>query len=294
VVAIGNPLGQTHTVSDGIVSGLHRDISIRDPEGGQILRFTNLIQTDAAINPGNSGGPLLTVNGELLGINSSMNMGAENIGFAIPVAQVRRVLEEKLLNPDYARAWLGFEASPSDFRVTNVVADGPAARAGLRVGDRVASLGASQLDSEEAWRLARLNAQPGQDLAVEFLRDGRRTRAAIKPWNRMDAQLFDRLGLRVEVEKFNPGFRELLKITQVRPDGPATSFRPGDVIEGVQASRLREPRSVSSTQDLLWVLSRLEAGDGLTLWVYRDEDGDGTFEDEPDYTERFKGRIVLR
>ena len=105
VLAIGNPYGQTNTVSSGIISGLHRELEIP----AENLSFTNLIQTDASINPGNSGGPLLNINGDLIGINAAMRTGAENIGFAIPIDRVVQVLEEHLLSTRLAAAWLGFE-----------------------------------------------------------------------------------------------------------------------------------------------------------------------------------------
>ena len=91
VIAIGNPLGYQHTVTAGVVSATGRDVAISPG-----LAFTGLIQTDASINPGNSGGPLLNVLGELIGVNSAIRGDAQNIGFAIPVDQLREVLPELL------------------------------------------------------------------------------------------------------------------------------------------------------------------------------------------------------
>ena len=95
VVAIGNALGEFHnSVSTGIVSGLSRFLSaITDMEGHQ-QRLRGLIQTDAAINPGNSGGPLINLSGEAIGINAAIVFGAQNIGFAIPIDQAKKDLEE--------------------------------------------------------------------------------------------------------------------------------------------------------------------------------------------------------
>ena len=90
VIAIGNPLGYQHTVTAGVVSAIGRVLEF--PE----LTLTGLIQTDASINPGNSGGPLLNVEGELIGVNSAIRGDAQNIGFAIPVDQLRLVLPELL------------------------------------------------------------------------------------------------------------------------------------------------------------------------------------------------------
>jgi serine protease Do len=95
VVAIGNPLGEfTDTLSRGIVSGLSRYITAFGGAGTQMQNLRGLIQTDAAINPGNSGGPLVNMKGRVIGINTAMIMGAQNIGFAIPINYVKKDLAE--------------------------------------------------------------------------------------------------------------------------------------------------------------------------------------------------------
>jgi S1-C subfamily serine protease len=93
-LAIGNSLGEfANSVSRGIISGPKRNVSA-DSGFGDTERLTNIIQTDAAINPGNSGGPLFNLSGEVIGVNVAMASGAENIGFALPINQVRRVVEQ--------------------------------------------------------------------------------------------------------------------------------------------------------------------------------------------------------
>jgi serine protease Do len=95
VVAVGNALGEFHdTVSAGIISGLSRFITAFSELGQQAARLRGLIQTDAAINPGNSGGPLVDLEGKAIGINTAMVMGAQNIGFAIPINYAKEDLEE--------------------------------------------------------------------------------------------------------------------------------------------------------------------------------------------------------
>jgi S1-C subfamily serine protease len=95
VVAVGNALGEFHdTVSFGIVSGLSRYIKATNEFSKQAERLRGLIQTDAAINPGNSGGPLVDMEGKVIGINTAMVMGAQNIGFAIPINYAKKDLEE--------------------------------------------------------------------------------------------------------------------------------------------------------------------------------------------------------
>lgn len=95
VIAIGNPLGFTWTVTAGVVSATHRELPVA---GGRKLR--NLIQTDASINPGNSGGPLINSRGEVIGINTAMVLGAQNIGFAIEIDPIRKALKEFLADEE--------------------------------------------------------------------------------------------------------------------------------------------------------------------------------------------------
>jgi serine protease Do len=95
VVAIGNPLGEFYdTLSAGIISGLSRKIQAVGLLSRQVESLRGLIQTDAAINPGNSGGPLVNLEGKVIGINTAMVMGAQNIGFAIPINYAKKILEE--------------------------------------------------------------------------------------------------------------------------------------------------------------------------------------------------------
>jgi len=95
VVAVGNALGEfTDTLSVGIVSGLSRYITAFGGMDNQMQNLRGLIQTDAAINPGNSGGPLVNMQGKVIGINTAMIMGAQNIGFAIPINYAKKDLEE--------------------------------------------------------------------------------------------------------------------------------------------------------------------------------------------------------
>jgi Do/DeqQ family serine protease len=150
VLAIGNPFGVGQTVTSGIVSALGRN------ELG-INTFENFIQTDAAINPGNSGGALVDTHGNLLGINTaiySRSGGSMGIGFAIPVATAKMVLDGIVKDGQVTRGWIGVE--PNDLSpelaetfdvktqtgviITGVLQNGPAAQAGIRPGDVIVSI----------------------------------------------------------------------------------------------------------------------------------------------------------
>ena len=108
VIAVGNALGEFHdTVSTGIISGLSRYITAYSGLDYQSSRLRGLIQTDAAINPGNSGGPLIDLEGKVIGINTAVVMGAQNIGFAIPVNYAKRDLGEVRKYGKLRRPFLG-------------------------------------------------------------------------------------------------------------------------------------------------------------------------------------------
>ena len=159
VLAIGNPVGLSQTVTQGIVSATGRG-NLR------VARFENFIQTDAAINLGNSGGALVNTAGELVGINTAIfarNAGIEGIGFAIPVNLVRGVMEEIFKNGRVIRGWLGVvpqNVTPEQARalgapdggvfIANLYKGSPALRAGLLPGDLI-----TQLD-DEPMRRARI------------------------------------------------------------------------------------------------------------------------------------------
>ncbi|MBI1729486.1 trypsin-like peptidase domain-containing protein [Candidatus Acetothermia bacterium] len=107
VTAIGNPFGLEHTVTAGIVSYLHRNISRPDQAGN----FQNMIQTDAAINPGNSGGPLVNAKGEVIGINSAIIANAPGLGFAIAINTAKNSISQMVQGQNVKRAWLGVKIS---------------------------------------------------------------------------------------------------------------------------------------------------------------------------------------
>ena len=155
VVAIGNALGQfSNSVSKGIVSGLSR--SITAGSGASSERLEKVIQTDAAINPGNSGGPLLNLRGEVIGINSAIVSGAQNVGFAIPVNRAKKAIRDverynKIIYPYLGVSYVmvneeiknarnlsvdyGALVAKSDSTGQAVVPNSPAVKSGLQEGD---------------------------------------------------------------------------------------------------------------------------------------------------------------
>ena len=173
VITIGNAFGYENTVSQGIVSNLKRDVTLADEQV-----YHRLIQTDACINPGNSGGPLINLDGELVGINVATRAGAQGIGFALPIDDVKRVASDMMSTRKLALKWHGMVAAETwagdDRRVvlTEVQPSSPAEAAGFRAGDQVLKVGELPITNALDIERALLDAQPGQPTKVAVRRDG--------------------------------------------------------------------------------------------------------------------------
>jgi S1-C subfamily serine protease len=151
VMAVGQPFGLGHTVTVGVISGLGRDHDdLGRPEGLRPDGIWSFIQTDASINVGNSGGPLVDVDGRVVGITTAVRRDGQGLAFAVPGEMALRFLEEVRTHGRVRRARLGISAEnvvehelPGDgeiVRVTKVDADGPAARAGIAIGDIILAI----------------------------------------------------------------------------------------------------------------------------------------------------------
>lgn len=168
VAAIGNPLGLQHTVTAGIVSALDRDLQFSED-----VVYRGLIQTDAPINPGNSGGPLLNINGELIGINSAIRGDAQNIGFAIPVDRIWELLPSLLDVERRQRVRFGLRVGGKDAEVLAVREDSPAAKAGLKQGDRIIQFNDHTLRDGIDYYVHLLAQQPESTVRLSVRRDSK-------------------------------------------------------------------------------------------------------------------------
>lgn len=187
VLAIGFPLGlgDTPTVTRGIISGKARAIRAQTPDGG-VEALEDLLQTDAAINPGNSGGALIDLAGRLVGINTAGVSAAagENVGFAIPIDEAVEVVED--IFGDVDKGWLGVSIGSVDSaRIAEEVGvdedvrgavilgllPGPAEDSGLEEGDVIVSVAGQEIDSAEELGDALDGHGPGDRVELEVVRD---------------------------------------------------------------------------------------------------------------------------
>jgi serine protease Do len=270
VIAIGNPLGYANSVSTGIVSSLFRDVPLATGtgRGGRSTSFKDFIQVDAPINPGNSGGPLLNALGEVIGINFAIATEAEGIGFAIPIDRVRRSLLDNLLNPRLRREVVtGFEVAGGpdgrDVVVSDLTPDGPAARAGLREGDRLLAVRNTPITWEFDYNKALLDARPGERVSILVQRGSRTLEAELELAHNESPLLaiWRRLGLAV-VD--HPKFKGV-RVQRVDPTGPGASLglESGDLIDGIG------DQLIDNTQQLYDAFRELPPDRRITVHVWR-------------------------
>ena len=179
-IAIGNTLGEfQNTVSIGIISGLKRNIMVSG--GGIADELTDLIQTDAAINPGNSGGPLLSLKGEAVGLNTAVARGAENVGFALPINQIKKGLSDaqkfgKIIYPflgvRYEMVEKGAKITKGPGGEPGVEKDSPAEKAGLKEGDIMIKFGNKNITKDIPLAKMIQERQAGDKINITILRDG--------------------------------------------------------------------------------------------------------------------------
>ena len=193
VLAMGNPLGLSSSVTQGIVSAVGRTVSEPASEGSPGATIPNMVQTSAAINPGNSGGALVNLSNQVVGINTlaanDSNEGggqAPGIGFAIPASTVTNLANQMIKDGkvvDSGRAALGISTrtlladssgngTETGAGVVAVTAGGPAAAAGIQPGDVITKLGGTVIASSSQLSEVLATMQPGQKVPVTFVRDG--------------------------------------------------------------------------------------------------------------------------
>ncbi|MDQ3790298.1 MAG: trypsin-like peptidase domain-containing protein [Actinomycetota bacterium] len=183
VVAVGSPLGLSGSVTAGVVSALGRSLPVRQGQAARVIE--DVIQTDAALNPGNSGGALADSHGRVVGINTAV--AGFGLGLAVPInATTRRIVDTLMVEGRVRRAYLGVVGVPTPLpddvaerhgqkaglRVIEVVAGGPADRAGLRKGDLVLTVAREKVQDAQGIQRKLFAEVIGTDLAITVLRNG--------------------------------------------------------------------------------------------------------------------------
>ena len=286
VITIGNAFGYENTVSVGIISALKRNVTLSDD---QVYR--NLIQTDACINPGNSGGPLINIEGELVGINVATRSGAQGIGFALPIDDVKRVATEMLSTRRLSGTWHGMVAGElflgDDRKVVlhDVQPGSPAAEAGILTGDQVVKVGDINVTSPLDIERGLLDARPGVPTPVVLMRGGKRTDLAIdlKPATGIATvvaasdsgdMVFKLLGVKLVpvsaqyVSTASAQLRGGLYIQSVSPNSPASraNVQKGDILVGVNVGKSHWETIAAET--VVYTLRQPEVSQSQTLPFY--------------------------
>ncbi len=298
VLAIGNPFGVGQTVTSGIVSATARtDVGIND--------YAFFIQTDAAINPGNSGGALVSMGGELIGVNTaifSRSGGSNGIGFAIPAEMVRRVVDAAVNDGRIVRPWLGLKgqavtadiarsldlARPVGVIVTDIFPAGPAEAAGLQRGDLITAIDGREVFDERGLKFLAATLSPGEAVTLDVRRSGNSRRVELmlaSPPGATEAELQVLDGPHplsgTEVAALSPAlaeemgrdpFQSGLLVTRMARRSIAWSLgvRPGDVLvqvngEGVETLEDLQDVLTANAGERVWQVMVDRNGRRLTL-----------------------------
>ena len=250
VEAIGSPFALSQTVTAGIISAKNRTI-----EPGATGQFQHFIQTDAAINPGNSGGPLLNMNGEVIGVNTAIytqSAGYQGIGFAMPSNTVVQIYNA-LISPTHkvTRGSIGIEfreglsgavnrvyGFKNGVLVQRVHPDGPAEKAGVKVGDVITTIDGRSIKDGDDLVNEIASRRPGSTVRLGYLRDGKQGDATVTIGDR-DKVFADLNGIQTgkdEEEKGDAGETKLgIVVREISPSTAAKLHGPGVVIQSVRS-----------------------------------------------------------
>ena len=284
VIAVGNAYGYEHTVTQGIISALHRSVKVSD---SQI--YDDLIQTDASINPGNSGGPLLNVDGEMIGVNVAVRVGAQGIGFALPVDQVMEVTSDLMSIANLENHWHGLTGKTQGgsmvkkFEVDSVAKNSPAQKAGIMSGDVIAEVAGIPIERALDLERSLLGRSLKEDIKVKVIRNKKPLTLQFALSQRLSTRepgtnerAWQLLGMRLikvsasKVRQTNPRYRGGLKVVSVRPSSHAArqGIRRGDVLVGMHIWE------TISLENVSYIINRKDLKDlqPLKFYVLRDDE----------------------
>lgn len=291
VLAVGNPFGLEHTVTQGIISATGRVIGSGP--------YDDFLQTDAPINPGNSGGPLVNLKGDVIGINTAIIPGGQGLGFAIPSSLAKTVIAQLKAHGKVVRGWLGVTiqnltpdlaktfgmSEPKGALVSDVAPGGPAEHAGIKRGDIIVAFDGR--DIKQSTDLPRLVAETpvGKEVDVAILRNGKPMTVRVKIEELTEARVAAESGTPVvsfgmKVADLTPPLRQQFGIKAksgvvvVNVDqgslAEEAGIQPGDLIVEVNRQSVRNLRDYNAAlgktakgQPALFLLKR----EGQTFYV---------------------------
>jgi serine protease Do len=288
VLAIGNPFGLRHTVTTGIISALNRNI-----RAGKNKVYSDFIQVDASINPGNSGGPLLNINGSLIGINTAIYQKAEGIGFAIPIDDAKRIVDELIHFGKVRRGWLGVSVQEMDpqlsrhFKldrkkgvlVVRVAEKSPAKAAGLKRSDIIVAIEGHEVTNKSEFRGRMASYTVDDNVRFSILRNGKSLEYVVRVTSipKQYVAEFTQNWLGLKVQQNNPRFARSnrlatskgMVVMNVVPKsaGDRTGISVGDVIRQVNQDR------VDNEEDYNKAIADLNNPDRIMLLVQRGRQG---------------------
>lgn len=199
VIAVGNALGELqNTVTVGVISARERQLTAGS--GTDSEQLNNLLQTDAAINPGNSGGPLVNLAGQVIGVNTAIAGGAQGIGFAIPMTQIKQAIDSYTKNGKIIKSMLGVRYVtvnrqvqvqlnlPVDYGAlvmarqgqTAVQAGSPAEQVGIKAGDIILEVNGQRIDDNHPLGSQIAKYQPGDEITIKYTRDKKESTIQVK------------------------------------------------------------------------------------------------------------------
>jgi serine protease Do len=264
VIAIGNPFGYQNTVTVGIISALHRDIPVNGTQ-----QYNDLIQTNADINPGNSGGPLINIDGDVIGINVAVRVGAQGIGFAIPIDTALEVMADLVAaHRETGSHGLSFSKQLDEKGNQLVIRDSKGAQSNssrdIRMGDRLSSVDGRAIRNRLELEFALLDRREGDTVELGLERNGTLVSHSIKligEKNHTETDTvraaWEQLGIRLTavpasaVAGVGEDYKGGLRISEVRPGSPAERARlaTGDIVVGVMDWQ------TPKLESLAWILA---------------------------------------
>lgn len=284
VAAMGNAYGYDNTVTTGIISHLGRTVKVNEHQ-----TYENLIQTDAPINPGNSGGPLLNLDGQMVGINVAVRVGAQGIAFAIPVNDAMEIAADLFsqITRDNLEHGLTLETTYRDHRpeliVKSVTPQSPGALATVQPGDRIVRIDGVETNLAIDFHRALIDRHNGDVLQIEIARpqsDSIQTvavklkgrTATVQPnnlaWKSMGLQLVP--ATEAELADRHPSYQRGLRITRVRPGSPAEAegIRAGDILVAMHGWK------TESLENLAYILEQpdLHQSKSFMFYVLREKE----------------------